>query len=82
MTNNHKFLTGLLLGAAAGAALALFLNSEKGKEVINNIKGSADKMEDDLHAKWEEVDIVMNDLLAKGKSFLEELEQKITQSAS
>lgn len=82
MTDNNKFLTGLLLGAAAGAALALFLSSEKGKEMINHVKDSADTFEDDLHKKWEEVDSVMNDLLAKGKSFLEELEQKASQSAS
>ncbi len=82
MTDNHKFFTGLLLGAAAGAALALFLNSEKGKEIISNVKSSADKMEDEFQAKWEEVDTVMNDLIAKGKSFLEELEQKATQSTS
>ena len=81
MTDNHKFLTGLLLGAAAGVALTLFLSSEKGKELISQVKDSADILEDDLHKKWEEVDIVMNDLFTKGKSFLEDLEQKLSQSA-
>jgi gas vesicle protein len=82
MTDNHKFLAGLLLGAAAGAALALFLNSEKGKEIINNAKEGAEKLEDDLHNKWEEFDTLMNDILQKGKSFIDDLEQKAKQTAS
>ena len=82
MTDNQKFLSGLLLGAAAGAALALFLNSEKGKEIINNAKSSAEKLEDDLQNKWEEFDMVINDLLQKGKSFIDELQQKTNESAS
>ena len=80
MTDNHKFLAGLFLGAAAGAAVALFLTSEKGKEIISSIKSDVDSMEEELHKKWEEIDTVMNDLLAKGKSFLEELEEKASQS--
>jgi gas vesicle protein len=82
MNSEYKFITGILLGAAAGAALALFLNSEKGKEIIDDVKGGTNKLDEDLHAKWEEVDTVLNDLLVKGRSFLEELEQKISQSAS
>ena len=82
MNNEHKFLAGLLLGAAAGAALALFLNSEKGKEIINDAKGSAEKLEEDLHNKWDEFDTVMNDFLQKGKSFIDDLEQKAKQTTS
>ena len=38
MSNNKKFLGGLLLGAAAGAALAIFFSSDKGKEVVADAK--------------------------------------------
>lgn len=80
MSDNHKFIAGLLLGAAAGAALALFLNSDKGKEMMSHIKDDAGKMEDSLQDKLQEFDTAVNDLLQKGKSFIEDLEQKAGQS--
>jgi len=59
MTNNQKFLAGLALGAAAGAAIALLLQTEKGKEVLNNIKDFAsdasDKVKDGLSGLTDEV---------------------------
>ena len=42
MSENSKFISGLLLGALAGTALALYLNSEKGKELIANLNIEAD----------------------------------------
>jgi gas vesicle protein len=35
MTTGQKFLGGILLGVAAGVAIALFVNSDKGKEIIS-----------------------------------------------
>ena len=40
MSENSKFLTGVLLGAAAGAAIAYFLTSEKGKEMLEDLKST------------------------------------------
>jgi len=81
MNNNQKFIAGLLLGAVAGAALALFLNSDKGKELINDVKEGADKMQDGLKDKLQEFDVAVNSLLEKGKAFVNDLENKAGQSA-
>jgi gas vesicle protein len=51
MGGNTKFLAGLIAGAAAGAAIAMFLNSEAGKEIIADIKDAAGKAFDDLKEK-------------------------------
>lgn len=82
MNDNNKFVAGLLLGALAGAALAVFLQSEKGKQVLGEVKEGADKVQDDLSARLKDFDTAMNELLEKGKSFLSDLEQKINTSGS
>ena len=48
MSTNGKFLTGLLLGAAAGASIALLLQSEKGQELLDNVKDMAEKATDEV----------------------------------
>jgi gas vesicle protein len=75
MTENQKFLSGLALGAAAGAAIAILLQSDKGKEMLDNIKDFAstagDKVKDGLSGLTDEV----SDLWAKGKYKTEEWNQ-------
>lgn len=46
--NNNKFVAGILLGAAAGASLALLLSSDKGKELLDQVKGYAEKATDEV----------------------------------
>ena len=48
MANNSKFLAGILVGAAAGAAITLLLNTESGKQVLADIKDAAGKTLSDL----------------------------------
>jgi len=43
MTDNSKFLAGIVVGAAAGAAITLLLNSESGKDVLASLKSTAEK---------------------------------------
>jgi gas vesicle protein len=45
---NSKFLNGLIIGAVTGAAIAIFLNSETGKEIMADIKDAAGKAIDEL----------------------------------
>ncbi|MES2003086.1 MAG: YtxH domain-containing protein [Bacteroidota bacterium] len=82
MNDNQKFIAGLLLGAVAGAALALFLKSEKGEELVADVKEGAAHAEDALKAKLHDFDTAVNELLEKGKSFIEDLEQKAKQATS
>lgn len=80
MTDNQKFMAGLLLGAVAGAALALFLKTEKGQELVNDVQEGADKVQEELKEKLHGFDTAVNDLLQKGKSFINDLEQKSQQT--
>ena len=40
MGNNSKFLAGIIVGAAAGAAITLLLNTESGKKVLAEQRNS------------------------------------------
>ncbi|HEX6913863.1 MAG TPA: YtxH domain-containing protein [Chitinophagaceae bacterium] len=64
MTDNQKFLSGLALGAAAGAAIAILLQSDRGKEMLDNIKDFAsktgDKVKDSLGGLTDEVSGLWN----------------------
>ena len=43
MSDNSKFLAGIIVGAAAGAAITLLLNTESGKKVLADLKEAAGK---------------------------------------
>ena len=51
MGGNSKFLAGVIIGAAAGAAITLLINSEAGKEIIAEIKDAASTAFNDLKEK-------------------------------
>jgi gas vesicle protein len=48
MGDNSKFLAGIIVGAAAGAAVALLLNTESGKKVLADLKEAAGRTLADL----------------------------------
>ena len=78
----NKFVAGLVLGAAAGAAAAMFLQTEKGKEILNDIKDAAEDAGNNLRSNLKNFETEMNDLIQKGKKFVEDLEQKAKKTAS
>ena len=80
MNNNQKFWSGLILGAAAGAAIALLLNTDKGKEVLADAKDKAEKMGNDLKLRLENLDKELNSLVEKGKVIAEEIENKVAET--
>lgn len=53
MKGSQKFLAGVLIGAAAGAVLALFLKSDKGQELLAKAKECTNDFADSLKEKWE-----------------------------
>ncbi len=74
---NNKFFAGILLGAAAGAALALFIVSDKGKEVIEDLKGAADDAGGKLKSHFEDIQDGVSELVKKGKEFVGDLQGKV-----
>ena len=82
MNDNQKFVAGLILGAAAVAAAALFLQSEKGKEFMSNVKDAVDDAQQNLRQRLQNFDEEVAALLNKGKQFVEDLESKAKDSSA
>ena len=77
MLGNSKFIAGLLVGAAAGAAIALLLNSEKGKEIIEDLKSAANKAADELKDAAGRLEAELSAVVEKGKDYAESLGQQV-----
>jgi gas vesicle protein len=71
MNDKEKFLTGLILGGLAGAALTLFLSSNKGKEMVNDLKTKSDDLQEDVKEKVAEFETAMETLLEKARKVTE-----------
>ena len=77
MTSGQKFLGGIILGVAAGVAIALFLNTEKGKKLIEDVSDAAGNAGDTLKNKYAEYESEVKDFISKGKTFLKDMEGKV-----
>ncbi len=82
MTDNQKFIAGLLLGAVSGAAIALFLKSNKGKQLMADVKEGADLVQEEVKVKLKDFDAAVDNLLEKGKQFMDDFEAKPPQSTT
>ena len=80
MNSNQKFWSGIIVGAAAGAAIAMFLSSDKGKEVMADAKDTAEKLGNDLKSKLDDLEKQFRDLMEKGKAIAEEAENKVAET--
>jgi gas vesicle protein len=76
MNAGQKFLAGILLGVAAGVAIALFINSDKGQEIISDVADAAGDAKESLKNKYSDLEKHAKDLVKKGKSFLEDVQDK------
>ena len=80
MNSNQKFWSGIIVGAAAGAAIAMFLSSDKGKEVMADAKDTAEKLGNDLKSKLDDLEKQFRELMEKGKAIAEEAENKVAET--
>lgn len=76
MGGSSKFLAGVLLGAAAGAAIAIFLNSEKGKEFVEDLKSAAGRAGDELKDAASRFEEEVASVVEKGREYADNLGQK------
>ena len=61
MSSNTKLIAGIILGAAAGATVAVLLSSDKGKELLSSVKEYAEKATDEVSNLFQKgKDAVMN----------------------
>ena len=77
MNTAQKFLGGIMLGVAAGVAIALFINSDKGKEIISDVSDAASDATDNLKSKFSDFEKQAKDLLNKGKAFIDDIEGRV-----
>ncbi|HEY6979187.1 MAG TPA: YtxH domain-containing protein [Chitinophagaceae bacterium] len=82
MNFTNKFVAGLILGAAAGAMVAAFLQTEKGKEILGDIKEATGDASENVKSHWANFEKELNGLLKKGKQFVDDLEKKAKNAAS
>lgn len=80
--SSQKFVAGLILGAAAGAAVALFLQTDKGKEILSHIKDAAGYAGNNFKTTVQDFDEELNALIKKGKQFVEDLESRVKDTSS
>jgi len=52
---NLKFLSGVFIGFAAGAAAVYFFGTEEGKELREKIKAQASNLEKELRKDFEKI---------------------------
>ncbi|GGH79720.1 gas vesicle protein [Filimonas zeae] len=78
MTSNQKFLAGIVLGAAAGALITMFLNSDKGKEILEDVRDIADEAKENLTDIGTEV----SELVTRGKQFMQDLGNQAKEAAA
>jgi uncharacterized membrane-anchored protein YhcB (DUF1043 family) len=69
--NGTKILLAFIAGAAVGAAIGYFLNSDKKEEIINDFKEGASKLKNDIE-----------DNLAKAKEMVNHLTKDKTETST
>lgn len=72
MKNDQKFLSGFVIGAAAGAVITTFLHGEKGQSVLRNLKNVVKEATEDLKTGIENFDEKLEKWTNKGRDFIAE----------
>ena len=77
MANNNKLLVGVLIGAAAGAAIGYLLTTEKGKELLSNLQDAAGTATDRVKGAYDTAKTKVTDTFGKSKQYAEEMKNNI-----
>lgn len=77
MKNTGLFLGGLILGAAAGAALALLYAPQTGEDTRRQIKVKIDELEEELDKMREKIKDKGTEMKEDARKRMQELEARI-----
>ena len=77
MANNTSFWIGLAVGAAATAALTLFIQSDKGQDVVDEIKDAAEKAQDEIKKAYSTFEDKLSRSMSKSKEVSDDLDEKV-----
>jgi gas vesicle protein len=77
--SNQKLILGIILGAAAGTLATWYLTSEKGQELLADVKDTAKDVQGSIKDKLGSFEKEITDLLSKGKQFVQDLEGKVAE---
>jgi len=80
MKENHQFLTGLILGALAGSALVIYFNSDKGKQLLEDLTGKAAALKEEFKEDITNADESLQQMLTKAKQVVTDMEQRLNQA--
>lgn len=76
--SNQKLILGIILGAAAGTLATWYLTSEKGQELLSDVKDTARDVQGSIKDKLGSFEKEVTDLLNRGKKFVQDLEGKVS----
>ena len=77
MAKNNKLLVGVLIGAAAGAAIGYLLTTEKGKEILSNLQDAAGTATDRVKGAYDTAKNKVTDTFGKSKQYAEEMKNNV-----
>lgn len=69
-SGNTKFLAGLVIGVAAGAAAAIFVKTDEGQKLVNTIKDKASDTNDGLKDSLGKLQYTTDKVFGKIKSLI------------
>ena len=62
---DNKFISGLVVGTIVGTALTIYLNSDKGKQLLADLNFDVEDIKDQMNARIEGVDESLHQLLSR-----------------
>lgn len=77
--SNQKLILGIILGAAAGTLATWYLTSDKGQELLADVKETAKDVQGSIKDKLSNFEKEITDLLNKGKQFVQDIEGKVAE---